>query len=376
MDKSNNKEDKKIDIITFQCAYNYGAILQAFALQKKLKELSNDVKIINYRNQFLEKGYRLISLNTKNVKTLIKSILSNIYFFKSRYKKNKNFKKFINKNLNLTMEYNSEEELKKNPPEADIYVTGSDQVWNSQITKGLQDSYTLNFGEEDVKRISYAASIGNSKIDSNEKKDYKDKISKLDYISVREEEGKKILEEFIEKPIEVVLDPTLLLTKEDWDSKIKGMEKEKEKYILAYVVDPDEEYIKIVNYLSEKTGLKVIHFSKKNKGIANILRNAYTDGPLSFLNLIKNAEYVVATSFHATIFSIIFNKKFFVIPHKITGSRVYNLLTKLEIENRAIKNLEEFKKIDYDEEIDYEKTEMLLEKERNKSLDWIKKAIN
>ncbi len=376
MDKSNNKEEKKIDIITFQCAYNYGAILQAFALQKKLMELGNEVKIINYRNPFLEKGYRVINLNTKNIKALMKSILSNIYFFKTKYKRYKNFKNFINKNFNLTMEYKGEEELKKDPPKADIYVTGSDQVWNSQITKGLQDSYTLNFGEEDVKRISYAASIGNSTIDSKEKKDYKDKISKLDYISVREEEGKKILEEFIEKPIEVVLDPTLLLTKEDWDSEIKGMKTEKEKYILAYVVDPDDEYIKIVNYLSEKTGLKVIHFSRKNKGIDNILRNAHTEGPLGFINLIKNAEYVVATSFHATVFSIIFNKKFFVIPHKITGSRVYNLLNKLEIENRAVKDLEEFKKIDYNKEINYEKTKKLLETERKKSLDWIEKAIN
>ena len=364
---------KKIKIITFHSAHNYGAILQVYALQRVLSE-ENNVEVINYRNNNIDNTYKLI--NPETLKTIIKSITKNILYFRRNITRYNKFENIIKEKLNLTKKYNSEEEIKKDFPKADIYITGSDQVWNTSITKGLQDSYTLNFGDDSTRRISYAASIGKSKLTDAEKEVFKEKILKLDYISVREEDAKKILTPVINKPIEVVLDPTLLISKEEWQNEIKNIKKEKEEYILAYTVGADDEYYKIINELSKKTNLRVIHFETRNKKIKNVLRNAYTSDPFEFINLIKNAKYVVCTSFHATIFSIIFNKKFFVIPHKITGSRVYNLLNKLEIENRAVKNLEEFKKIDYDEEINYEKTKILLEKERNKSLDWIKKAIN
>ncbi len=370
------KKNKKIDIITFQGAYNYGAILQAYALQRIIEEMNNQVKIINYRNRIVEEPYKIINFDKRNFKNFLKSIIGNILYFKKRYKRYKNFDKFIKENLNLTKKYISEEKLKKDAPIADIYITGSDQVWNSKITNGLQDAYTLNFGNKNIKRISYAASIGNGRIEENEKEIYKEKVSNIDNISVREEEGKKILTEFIVKPIEVVLDPTLLLTKSQWENKIRNCHKEKEKYILAYVVQPDQEYLKIVNELSQKTGLKVIHFNRKNEGIRNILRNVYTEGPLEFVNYIKNAEYVVATSFHATVFSVIFHKNFFIIPHKKTGSRVTNLLDKLGIKNRTFNTLEEFQNIDYNFKTDWDKVNQKLNEERKKSLNWLENAIN
>ena len=172
------------------------------------------------------------------------------------------------------------------------------------------------------------------------------------------------------------MDPTLLLTKKQWENEIKTLTGNKEKYILAYVVEKDEQYIKIVNNLSEKTGLKIIHFGKTNPGYKNVLKSAYTEGPLEFINYIKNAEYVVATSFHATVFSVIFHKKFFIIPHKKTGSRVTNLLDKLGIENRTFNTLEEFKNIDYNFGMNWDNVEERLGKERKKSLDWLEKSIN
>ena len=171
------------------------------------------------------------------------------------------------------------------------------------------------------------------------------------------------------------MDPTLLISREEWEDDIEKIEKNGCKYIVAYVVEPDVEYIKIVNDLSEKTGLKVIHFGLKNPGYKNVLKSAYTEGPLEFVNYIKNAEYVVATSFHATVFSILFNKKFFIVPHRKTGARVTNLLDKLGIEGRTFSNYEEFKNIDYDFETDWNKVESKLEMERKKSLDWLINAI-
>ena len=141
------------------------------------------------------------------------------------------------------------------------------------------------------------------------------------------------------------------------------------------MVAEDPEYYKVIEYLSEKTGLKIIHASKRNKGIKNILRNAYTDGPIEFIKLIKNAEYVIATSFHATVFSIIFHKKFWIIPPKKTSSRITDLLKMLNIENRAIDSLENFKEKKYDEEINYSEVDEKLQAQREISLNFLDNAI-
>ena len=365
---------KKIDIMTFSNSHNYGAVLQAYALQEVLKK-ENKVEIINYKDKIVNQQYKIIKFN----KNIISSILKNILFFNINLKRYLNFKKFIKDNLNMTeQEYKTEKELIDNPPVADIYIAGSDQIWNSYTTQGLKDSYSLNFGSEEIKKISYAASIGNSVIDFSEEKDYKKKLSNLKYISVREENAKDCLEKIIkDKPITVVMDPTLLLTKDEWNKKIivNKFKALKEKYILAYMVQPDIEYINIVNEIEQKTNLKVVHFSKTNRGIKNVLKSEYTVGPFEFINLIKNAEYVVCTSFHAIVFSIIFNKRFWVIPHRKTGSRVTNLLEKLGISERAVNSLDEFKKMDYDKEIDYKKVNKKLDEERKKSLEWLDNAI-
>lgn len=367
---------KKIKIITFQNANNYGALLQAYALQSKLSEKYN-VEIIDYKNKIIEKPYKVININTENLTKLIKSFIKSIIFYFPNVNRYKKMNKFRNQNMNLTdRKYYTEEELKEKSIPADVYITGSDQVWNSDITLGLQDSYTLNFGNKTINRISYAASLGNIDIDEQKENIYINKISRINHISVREERAKEILSRLIKKNIDVVLDPTMLLTKFDWIEKTKNLKKEKEKYILSYFVDPDKEFVKIVNKVAEKEKLKVIHFALRKNGVKHILRSAYTDGPFEFINLIKNAEYIICTSFHATVFSIIFNKKFWVIPHRKTGSRVTNLLKKLDIAERAVDSLEEFEKLDYDKEIDYAKVNKILEIERKKSIEWLENAID
>lgn len=365
---------KKIATVTFHRAHNYGAVLQAYALEKNINKKYN-AEILDYYDEKIFDQYKTIRFSGKNffvfAKRLVKDILNFRIINQKRYN---NFNLFIKSSLKLSNKYTYKNIKGLAKDNYNVLITGSDQVWNPDIVGELSDIYTLNFGDAKIKRISYAASIGNSRIEEKYKEEYKKKISKIDYISVREEDGKKALEEIIDKPIEVVLDPTLLLTQEEWDKEIQECTNEKEKYILAYVVEENEEYRKIVNYLSEKTGLKIIHFEKRNK-YKNILRSAYTDGPLEFVNLIKNAEYVIATSFHATVFSIIFHKKFFIVPHKKTGSRVTNLLEKLGIKNRTAYTLEDFEKIDYNFETDWNPVEEKLEQERKKSITWLDKAI-
>ena len=172
------------------------------------------------------------------------------------------------------------------------------------------------------------------------------------------------------------MDPTLLLTYVEWNDIIvkQNYSEPKEKYILAYDVAPDSEYVKIVNDLSNQSNLKVIHFDLINI-YKNEYMNKYSADPFEFINLIKNAEFIVTTSFHATVFSIIFNKKFWVIPHKKTGKRVTDLLLLMKLSSRVIYTLEEFRKRDYNEKINYTLTNEIIVKERKKSKKWLIDAI-
>lgn len=366
----------KIGILTFYNAHNYGAMLQVYALQKKCEKLGK-CEVINYDNKKISNQYKIIRTVGKNPLKITMRILTDLKNYKVKKVRFDKFDYFMKNCLKLSKEkYLSENHLKSENLKYNIMITGSDQVWNPQIVGELSDIYTLNFGDRKAKRISYAASVGDTTQININKEQFKRKLECLDNISVREEDAKEQLDKILDKKVDVVLDPTMLLTRKEWEKELKEIVVDKEKYILAYVVQPDEEYIKIVNDLSDKTGLKVIHFDIKNPGYNNVLKSAYTEGPLEFVNYIKNAEYVVATSFHATVFSIIFNKKFFIVPHRKTGARVTNLLDKLGIEGRTFSSYNEFKDIDYNFETNWEEVNKKLDIEREKSINWLLNAIN
>lgn len=366
---------KKIAILTFHNAHNYGAMLQAYALQKKCEEYGK-CEILDYENKKISNQYKIIRIVGKNPINIIKRAVLDIKNYKKRKLRAEKFNNFMNGYMNLSLKrFKKEKNLKKENIKYDILITGSDQVWNPKIVGELSDVYTLNFSKDNVKKISYAASVGSVDYIDEYKEKFIKTLDRLDYISVREDDACKSLNNLTDKKVERVIDPTLLLSKEEWNNNLNNIEKLNNKYIVAYVVEPDDEYIRIVNDLSDKTGLPVVHFGIKNPGYKNVLKSAYTEGPLEFVNYIKNAEYVVATSFHATVFSIIFNKKFFVVPHRKTGARVTNLLDLLNIENRAFYDFEEFKNIDYTFDTDWNEVNKKLEEEREKSINWLKNAI-
>ena len=359
-----------IKILTFIRAHNYGAYLQAFALSEHLQKNDNNVEFVDYRVKKIEDAYKPF-----NIKGLtIKGIARYIRYFIPINKKYRTFNNEIKK-FHLTKSVYTTEEIERLNSCTNAYITGSDQVWNKSIVGDLSDIYSLNFDSSKAKKISYAASVGDVNLIINNKDEYKNKLNNIDYISVREEDAKKELTKVLDRNVEVVIDPTLLLTRQDWDKYISNIDIEKQKYIFAYVVAPDEEYIKIANDLSNKTGLPIIHCGLRNPGYKNVLKTIYTKSPFDFVAYIKNAEYVVATSFHATAFSIIYNKKFFIVPHKKTGSRVTNLLKKLDVEGRTYSSFEDFKNIDYDFETDWKKVNRKLDDERLKSIEWLDKAL-
>lgn len=366
---------KKIEIITFQNAHNYGATLQTYALQKFLKENNYNTEDINYKNKVIGDQYQIIKINKSNFLSWGKSVVVSLIQFVPNCIRYNRFEKFIKNNIKLSKEYKSEKELTNNPPDADVYITGSDQVWNTTITNGLRNAYTLNFGSNVINRISYAASIGNPIIYDYEEKFYKEKISKINHVSVREKIAKDNLEKIGLKDVKVCIDPTLLLDKKIWNNLIENKKAIKQDYIFAYEVKPEQEYYDIVNNFSSENNLGVVHFERKGKKYNKVIKNAYTSGPMEFLTLLKNSRYVICTSFHATVFSIIFHKDFYVIPHKETGNRVTNLLELLNVNGRVFYSYDEFKKRNREDKIAWDSVDKKLEELRKDSTEWLINAI-
>lgn len=358
---------KKIVTITFHNANNYGAMLQTYALQKFLSK-SYETEILNYDNKNISKPYKIFSLSPKK---FLKDVIS--------YKKNKkrfnNFNSF-RKNLVLSRKFNDITDIKENYPKAHVYIVGSDQIWNPNITGGLDDIYCLNFGKNDFKKITYAASCGTVSNIKICEKSFIEKINGINNISVREKTLKEYIESITEKKVNVVVDPTLLLTKQEWENLKITDRIIKQKYIFVYSVSNANELLyDITNELSKITGYKIVYFDKydlknnyKYKKISG-----YEYGPVEFLNLLYNSEYVVTTSFHGLAMSAIFNKIFF-ISLSSHPDRLLTLLETLELKNRIVTKKEDLN-ILMNNKIDWNRVNNIINRERKKSIEWLFNSI-
>ena len=370
------EKDKKIGIITYHSANNYGAMLQVYALQEVVKKYEKDVYIIDYRNEKVENNYKIFKFHGKNPIRLVKQLVKNLKNLPQNYRRNQKFINFKNTYMSLSKDqYKSQVALKNNPPDYDVYITGSDQVWSTHITGELEDAYALNFGKDTVKRISYAASIGKSKIEEKDKEQYQKKLAKMDCISVREDMAKEELQKLISKDIEVVLDPTLLMNTKEWD-KIANQSQEKIRgeYILVYELLKDDRIQKIVEMLKRKTNLKIVSLKSLSIKKEDIDKDEYVTGPIEFVSLIKNAKYVVTNSFHGTVFSILYEKEFFVVPPQKTGARMVHLLEKLELKEKMLTE-DEIEQVNLAQKTDYKKVKGILEKERQQSIKFLVESI-
>lgn len=359
----------KIGTITFHCSYNYGSALQTYALKTFLeKNMTYSVSVINFVYEIDFCQYRLF-----RIRKYLKHpwyFLLDIYFFKENKRRKQSFEMFAERYFNLTdKRYYNSNDMKELNQKFDVFICGSDQIWNLDCTQGVEPAYFLKFADKNKLKIAYAPSLAHVKFAKNYDEDLKEAIKDIDYISVREKSTLPLIQSLTEKKIEVVLDPTLLLDAEDYNS-IVGKQSINEKYIFVYMLEYNASLVNYCNDFAKKHNIKVVYIAnKKFSGLKG--ENAFGVGPDMFLEYIKNAEYVVTNSFHATVFSIIFNKKFITFTTKKSSSRMVDLLNNLGIPERIYKT-----GFDISKEIDYKKVKINLNKMRKGSLEYLNKALN
>lgn len=352
---------KKVLIFTKHSAYNYGAMLQAYALQKTVQDLDADCRIIDLRQPKPSVLY-----SWRSPYGILKNIAYRLYK-KDFIKTFSLFEKFIDL-YEKTERYDSEWDLYNNPPQADIYISGSDQVWNPlKITEAA----FLRFAPKDKIRASYAASLGISYLPQGDRNLVSEYIKDFDYISVREDTGKQILETLTDKNIETHIDPTLLRSKDDWaqlasDISIDG------PYILCYILYRPKWLNKYLKKLHRKTKKKIVVISSdpcRNIYHNKIIRHA---GPKEFLGLLRGADFVVSSSFHGVALSIANEKPFYAIVNPDAPSRISNLLEKLSLQSRVVNENYSL----HFSEIDYTGIREIVALEKQKAISYLSMLLN
>lgn len=365
----------KIALITIHNVSNYGAVLQAFATKKILSQYG-EVETINYFNPHLP--YQLDLIRFKPSIHGIKMAIHDILRLKSRTKVVKKFKKFSESNLNLSKLVTQQNIQNRITNDFEVYVCGSDQIWNPSIVSKdgkLDPIYFLSFANKKAKKISYASSTGGNRFtDSENKEKAKDLLKDFTTISVRESNTQEVLSQLLKREVFHVLDPTLLLSKEEWFEALeidKNERSQKEDYILAYSVPRTLLMKKAVEFFAEKLGNKVVIIDQALKPFVKTDLHIRDAGPLEFIELFANASFVITDSFHGVCFSINFKKPFVAVNGG--GSRIESLLNLFGLKDRLIneeKNIHELST-----EFSYEYSKNKLKYERAKSIKVLSPSI-
>lgn len=377
---------KKIGIITILHVNNYGAELQAFSLQYKLKQMGYDSEIINYlfyKNPKFKSSKKSQPFIKLTLKQKAKEFLYPYYkkintlpYKKQKDHRDKKFQDFHDEYTDQTKEITTIDELYSTSFDYDIYIVGSDQVWNPGTNTNIEP-YFLTFAPKDKLKIAFASSFGVDKIDLGYKNKYKSLLNNLDFIGVREQSGVNIVDSLTEKQATLVLDPTFLLDKEEWLSFSTKTELKK-PYLLMYVLTDSDYMTNIAKTIAKEKKLQIVRICKnafvedKSADVINII----DAGPKEYLGLFSKASFVLTTSFHGTCFSLNFNIPFYTIlkKNKVNNSRQIDLLEYLGIGERILfvgDKIKDVKKLD----INYSLVNEKLELKKEISINFLKKAL-
>lgn len=389
----------KVGIASCYYNHNYGSMLQAYATQRIIEELGYEATTIRcntpitYMTQPKIKYYFHKISNIDIVKTKMRQFVS-----KENLKKHEEVRKgikirdryfdeFYSKYIKLSKLNNTRDDLSNFAEKCDAVIVGSDMLWHPVNVE--HNYFTLSFVPSNIKKIAYATSFGTTKIPRHQLSNYKEFLERFDFISVRETSGVNVINDLgINNTAIVVLDPTLLFDGKEWMEIQKEESIISEKYILCYFLGVNKEHREFAQKLKETTGFKIValqhldEFYKNDVQFGDIV--PFNIGPGEFVNLIRNAEYVCTDSFHGSCFSILNHKQFFTFNRfnsknsQSTNTRIDSLLKLVNMENRRMDcNLSknEIKSLLKDN-IDYSNTDEKLNKERQRSIKFIKNALN
>ena len=379
---------KRVGIVTVHTGYNYGSSLQAYATKCILNEAGYSSEILSLKgglikgrdvrlNKLAVIGARMLChptqitarLNTykkSSDKKMSKDCLSKFDAFSQDY---------------ITPQYLSWNELKKYTRQDDLIacVCGSDQIWNAE-TLYVDPFYYLKFAPQS-KRIAFAPSFGREYIPEYNKGKLKKHINGIDFLSVREESGVKLIHGLTGRQAEWILDPTLILSSEQWKKKLGVCTNEKtdilkENYLLAYFLDdPSTNAVEFMCRLAKEKGLKIISIPYETT-VNKWVNVAEAVGPKEFVELVSKAQYVCTDSFHGTVFSINFEVPFFTFERQYgsagkQSARITSILRLLHMENRYNPEIDVSNK-----EIDFSRCQIILEAERKKAYLYLEKSFN
>ncbi|EIY8434456.1 polysaccharide pyruvyl transferase family protein, partial [Escherichia coli] len=372
-----------IGILNFQYSdHNYGAVLQAVALENVLKQLGKNAEHINFIPK--KKGNKNIKqfiiefLTSIGLKPFIYRVFNKKVIIKNKVEGSEIFEDFRNKYLNRTKAFHSLNDLMELEDSYSSVIVGSDQVWRPKMYSDLTEIeiYFLSFISQKTKKISYAASFGVERweYDKNDNVTHKAQkyLNKFNSISVREKSGVDICNSVFDIRAEHVLDPTLLIGRDFFDNLIKDKQPLVQKTISYYKLDLCESFLAGIEHLANLTGYETnnIYYKQLNNG-------SYEYYPvLDWLSMINSSSIIITDSFHCVCFSILFNKSFYCCLNKERGaSRLESLLNELGLQDRLISE-EELSRIYTIVDINYSPVEDILNKHRKQSIEFLVSAID
>ena len=346
-----------IAVITYHYSNNKGAVMQTYGLCKFLRERGYELELIDIR---------------QSEKTNQPFYVKLIKFFVAGYRMKQDMKKFYPP---LTRQYSTVEELRQDPPKADCYIVGSDQVWNPNISKDLMLAYFLDFGDEKIKRISYASSFGISEWiikDTAINKHIAELLNSYSSLSVREKEGKALCEKEFGLSPSIVLDPTFL--NEHYSEFTEGV-KQKD-LIVCYKINKTQDFWTFAPKVKEKLGgipMTILNYNYPKKGY----KYCFPPSLDFWMRSVASAKFILTDSFHGVAFSII-NKKNFccILNHNDRDSRLINILNEFGLEDRMFNTVEEMLQTDeWMKSIDYSKHEAIISKRIKESQEFLLNAL-
>lgn len=351
-------------VITLHQVCNYGTQLQAYATQEKLREYFDDVVFVDYRRRDTY-GLGLLQSFAKGNPVRALAILPTLLYWK------KVFGGFRKRHLKLTKRvYLNEVDFKDFQDFADVYISGSDQVWNSGWNGGVIPAFYLSFAPDGKPKYAYASSFGRANLDEQEIAASKPYINRFDAITVREESGLHILRDQYgyAGDAERILDPTLVMPAEFW-RKVATPRRIKGRYILVYNLNRNPEFDQYAERLSERTGLPIYRFCTRLDQVLRSGKPLVMPEIFDFVSLVDHADYVLTDSFHATAFSMnMGTEPICVYPDKYSG-RLSEFLRLVDAEQRHAHGYDDFDVLN--RSTDFTKVNCILDSERKKVDDYL-----